>query len=83
MVERVPISTVAQLVALDQAEVVEGYRDGLNGEPCGDNRSTAYWHGWSNAQRDKGLQPPTPESTALAHELVDNIDNILNEATNN
>lgn len=69
MVIRLPISTASQLAVLDQSEIVEGYTDGFAGERCGDNRSTAYWHGWSNAQRDKGLQPQTPESAALAHEL--------------
>lgn len=71
MVIRIPISKAGQLAELDQVEITEGYMDGWHGEPCGDNRSTAYWHGWSNAQRDKGLQPQTPESAMLAKEIVE------------
>lgn len=50
-----PIATVAELDALDQDEVVEGYRDGLQGEPePGDNRSLAYFHGWRCGAMDAG-----------------------------
>ena len=52
--ERVPITTVEQLDALDMDEVLEGYRDGFAGdaEP-GDNRSFSYWHGWRNGSSDR------------------------------
>lgn len=40
------------LATLDSNEVLEGYRDGMLNEPCGDNRSRSYWHGWRNGRVD-------------------------------
>ncbi len=39
-------------LTLDEAEIAEGYRDGRQNEPCGDNRSRSYWHGWRNGMMD-------------------------------
>ena len=51
--QRRPVVDAGELAALDQAEVLEGYRDGLAGDRCGDNRSRSYWHGWRNGISDK------------------------------
>ena len=53
MSEFVPVTTLEDLRSLDQAEMVEGYRDGFRGEPePGNNRSRSYWHGWRNGAVD-------------------------------
>ena len=69
MVTRPRITTKEELDPLDQTEIVEGYRDGFNGFPCGDNRSDSYWHGWRNAMTDRGKMPKTDAQALLAHDL--------------
>ena len=52
--ERTPVTTADELASFDKTEVLDGYRDGLSGEPePGDNRSKAYWHGWRNGRNDR------------------------------
>ena len=72
MVDRAPVSTVLELAALgDDAELLEGYFDGFNGEPePGDNRSKAFWHGWRNGAVDGGHRQSDAAQAALAHEVV-------------
>ena len=66
MAERVPVTTVAELVTLDDDEMVEGYLDGRKGDPePGDNRSKSYWHGWRSGNADFNGRS-TPEGRALA-----------------
>lgn len=49
----IPVTTVADLATLDEAEMLEGYLDGFKGEPePGGNRSRSYWHGWRNGAVD-------------------------------
>jgi hypothetical protein len=68
--ERSPVTTVAELETLDGAEILEGFMDGYRGEPApGDNRSKAYWHGYSNAMRDRASGPPDPAGIALARDM--------------
>jgi hypothetical protein len=49
---REPVISVMVLASLDDAEMLEGYSDGNAGEPCGDNRSRSYWHGWRTGSLD-------------------------------
>lgn len=72
MADRRPVLTVDDLVALDGDEdMVEGYRDGCNGEPApGDNRSRAYWHGWRVGAMYAGRIPIDAEHTALVHNVA-------------
>lgn len=73
MSEFKPVETQADLATLDSGEVVEGYRDGLRGEPePGDNRSRAYWHGWRNGMCDSGRRQGDAAQRKLAHEFVQN-----------
>lgn len=70
MTDRTPVTTVAELEALDGDEILEGYRDGLNGEPePGGNRSKAYWHGWRNGRSDR-TGSVDAASMALARDCV-------------
>lgn len=70
MSERVPVSTLADLATLDDDEISEGYRDGREGWPCGENRSRSYWHGWRNAQADQHKMPTDDAMRSLAREYV-------------
>lgn len=71
LAERVPLVSAAQLSGLSEDEIVEGYRDGLEGwaEP-GDNRSLSYWHGWRNGAVDGGHVPKDIYQATLAHSVV-------------
>ncbi|HEV7339948.1 MAG TPA: hypothetical protein VGO06_28530 [Bosea sp. (in: a-proteobacteria)] len=51
---REPVTTLMDLARLNDDEMADGYRDGSEGLPCGDNRSRSYWHGWRNGARDHG-----------------------------
>lgn len=65
------VPDLAAADALDPAEVLDGYRDGLNGDPePGDNRSLAYWHGWRNGASDKHGRPIDDEQRRIAREFV-------------
>lgn len=62
-----PVATLADLDALDDDDIVAGYRDFRSGDPePGLNRGRAYWHGWRNAARDQGQIESWPESSLLA-----------------
>lgn len=63
------VSTLADLSSLDNERVVAGYNYGLDNERE-PKFSRAFWHGWRNAQIDKGRIPPDAESAALAKEVV-------------
>jgi hypothetical protein len=66
MTDRQPVTTLEELGTLDHAEVMEGYMDGLKGEPCGDNRSRSFWHGWRNGMVDGGHAAKQPDQAELA-----------------
>lgn len=51
---REPVISLMDLARLDESEQREGYQDGCEGLPCGDNRSRSYWHGWRQGARDGG-----------------------------
>lgn len=72
MAEFQPVSTAADLASLDSDEIVEGYRDGLRGEPePGGNRSRSYWHGWRNGMSDSGRRASDDAQRALARETFE------------
>ena len=61
-----PVRTSADLATIDEDECVEGYRDGLRGEPEPQgNRSRAYWHGWRNGMVDSGRRQSDKHQRAL------------------
>ena len=68
------VSTLEELDSLEESLVVAGYTWGLDNawEP---ESSRSFWHGWRNAQIDRGRIPPDAESTSLARAVV----GILNE----
>src|SRR3954463_9868084 len=70
MVERIPATTPDQVFAMDEAEMVEGYQDGRDNAPCGDNRSESYWHGWRNGMVDGGHAKGGEGQRLLARRLI-------------
>jgi hypothetical protein len=69
---RAPVETVAELDTLDDAEILEGYRDGFAGEAePGNNRSKSYWHGWRNGAMDKGHLKLDAAARELARQYVE------------
>lgn len=64
------IETVAELDTLDGAEILEGYQDGLENFPCGENRSRSYWHGWRNGQVDGGYMKADEPQRRLARDYI-------------
>lgn len=68
---RKPVTTIAELETLDEAEILEGYTDGLALEPePGGNRSKSYWHGWRNGRSDRSGKVDA-EGLALARVVVE------------
>jgi len=53
MAEWLPVTTLADLATIDDAECIDGYWDGRENAPQpGNNRSRSYWHGWRNGMVD-------------------------------
>ena len=66
-----PIRRAVLLDDLDDAELLEGYWDGKDGEPePGDNRSISYWHGWRNGAADGGHRENDEVQAELARDVI-------------
>lgn len=65
------VTTLAELLELNDAELMEGYMSTEKGDPePGDNRSRAFHHGWRMRMMDLGeIQVPI-EHTLLVREYV-------------
>ena len=71
MSEFQPVETVADLNNLDDEDILAGYLVGWNcPDDPGSDKSRSFWHGWRNAQTDKGRALPDVYQERLAHELV-------------
>ena len=70
-IRRIPIRRAKDLDALDDAELLEGYLDGHDGEPePGNNRSFSYWHGWRNGAVDGGHREKDDAQAELARDVI-------------
>lgn len=66
-----PVSTLADLASLKEADIVEGYMSAERGDPePGLNRGRSYWHGWRNRMIDFGELEPDYASAQLAREYA-------------
>ncbi|UCV00275.1 hypothetical protein [Acidovorax radicis] len=65
------ITTVAALNALDQDQIVAGYRAGMRNEPDYTQRDQGYWHGYMNGQVDTRRMPISPEQQQLCQAVID------------
>ena len=61
-----PVTTLADLLALDDAEILAGHVSAEKGDPePGGNHSRAFHHGWRTRMMDLGEIEITPEHRAL------------------
>lgn len=75
-----PVETVADLLTLDKADILEGYLAAERGDPePGPNRGRAYWHGWRNRMMDLGELQHDDASRRLVGEVVNS--GLLRELT--
>lgn len=71
MSEFQPVRTKAGLDLLDEDEILQGYWEGLDGaDQPGSDKSRSYWHGWRNAQVDRGRAKADDAQRQLARECV-------------
>jgi len=70
---RLPVADLLTLSLLDDAEIEEGYHDGRENFPCGENRSRSYWHGWRNGMMDGRHMDGDWASRELAHLYLDKL----------
>lgn len=71
MSEFTPVETKADLETLCEDDVLAGYMDGLiNQNEPGSDKSRGYWHGWRNAQTDKGRAPVDVSQQRLVREII-------------
>lgn len=71
MSEFKPVRTKADLLNLDDDEVIAGYWSGRDGDPApGSDKSRSFWHGWRNGRADGGFDPIDPAQRQLAREVV-------------
>ena len=70
---RMPVTTLVDLDALNDDEILHGYRDGRKNDPePGGNRSRAYWHGWRNGRVDgRHVADPDPAQQQLVRLWLD------------
>ena len=70
MSEFKPVETLADLANLDEDEIVAGYRSGQCADEPGSDKSRSYWHGWRNAQTDRGRVQPDIHQTRLVRAFL-------------
>lgn len=67
MAEFDTVTTLVELMMLDDDDVAAGYQAGLEGAPSpASDRSRAYWHGWRNGLVDSGRRPADAAQLALS-----------------
>lgn len=65
-----PVTTMAELNALDADQCIEGYWAGRDDTPDYTRRDQAYWHGYLNGEVDAGRVPLSTEQRELARVFV-------------
>lgn len=65
-----PVTTLAELDALDDDAILAGYRAALANTPDYTRREQAYWHGYLNGEVDRGRAPISTEQAQLARAFV-------------
>ncbi len=70
MAEFHTVSTLADLMMLDDDEIAAGYSAGLEGAPPpASDRSKGYWHGWRNGLVDSGRLQADAAQLALSRDI--------------
>ncbi len=71
MTDRTPIRNAEELAGLDDAEILDGYLSGRDGEPePGGNRSFSFWHGWRTGRVDGGHDEKDAAMGELARDVI-------------
>lgn len=66
-----PVTTLADLATLDEAEMLEGYLSAERGDPePGPNRGRAFWHGWRCRMFDYGVIKADDGHRQLTREVI-------------
>ena len=65
-----PVTTLAELDALDEGEMIAGHSAKRGDPEPGGNHSRSYHHGWRTRMMDLGEIPITPDHRKLTHEYV-------------
>lgn len=68
--EREEVSLLSQLEQLVEAEIVRGYRAGWDDPTVPLKENKSFYHGWLNAQVDRGRMKPSDAMRKLAAEYV-------------
>ena len=69
-----PVTTLDELLALDDQELLDGYLNTRKGDPePGDNHSQAYHHGWRIKMMDLGEILIPPEHRELTRQYVKHV----------
>lgn len=70
MAEFHAVSSLVDLMMLDDDDIAAGYHAGLEGAPPPpSDRSKGYWHGWRNGLVDSGRQPADADQLALSRDI--------------
>ena len=69
MIGKGEIDTPEKLAELDQQEIVAGYLAGMEDEHVPLSKSVSFYHGWLNAQVDRGRVRLSDAQRKLAHLL--------------
>lgn len=62
---RSPVVSIPDLYGLDNEEMLAGYNAGSGADPCPEQATRSFWHGWRVGRVDAGLDEPTPEIAEL------------------
>lgn len=66
-----PVTELADLLALDEDEMKEGYLSARRGDPKpGPNRGRAFWHGWRCRMMDHGEIKPDAAHMRMIDEYL-------------
>lgn len=67
-----PVTTLEELDALNEADMLEGYMSAERGDPePGPNRGKAFWHGWRNRMMDMHELPVDAAAMTLVNAVVE------------
>ena len=64
------VDTLEKLAELDEAEIVRGYKAGWDDPMVPIAESKGFYHGWLNAQVDRGRMKSSEAQRRLAYEYV-------------
>ena len=68
MAEWAPVTELADVCQLEDADVAAGFQHGAAGHPePGSWASRAFWHGWRNGRMAVGLAPPDGAQDVLVY----------------